>query len=83
MSRHAGLDHAIQAGMTTIPESPRLLTTKDVAKRLSLSPRSVERLRAQGLGPPFIRLGGAVRFDPRDVDAWLAAHRRPQLIRPR
>jgi len=28
-----------------------------------------------GDGPPFIRLGRAVVYDTRDLDAWLAARR--------
>ena len=26
-------------------------------------------------GPPFIRIGRAIRYDVRDLDTWLAQHR--------
>lgn len=50
----------------------RLLTCKEVAQRLGLSERSLERLRISGEGPPFVRLSErrlAYRED--DVIAWL------------
>jgi predicted DNA-binding transcriptional regulator AlpA len=53
-----------------------LLNTRQAAERCSLSPRTLEKLRITGGGPPFIRLGGAVRYQPEDLDAWIASNRR-------
>ena len=48
-----------------------LLLTEDFAAVLKESPRSVERMRSEGTGPPFIKVGRRVLYRPSDVDAWL------------
>ena len=49
---------------------PRLLTVGDVADVLGINERSVRRLVARG-ELTRIRIGGSVRFDPRDVQALI------------
>ena len=53
------------------------LTTRELADRLGVSTRTVERWRASGDGPPFLRLtrGGPVRYPVADVEAWERARR--------
>jgi hypothetical protein len=53
-----------------------LLNTPQAAARCNLSPRTLEKLRVTGGGPPFIRLGGSVRYQVDDLEAWIAAGRR-------
>ena len=54
--------------------SAGLLGVLDVADRLGTSERFVRRLVAERR-VPFHKVGKYVRFDPRDIEAWLAAHR--------
>jgi excisionase family DNA binding protein len=51
---------------TTRHHGDRLLTTRQVAARLQISPRTVRRLAAHGALPP-IHIGRLVRFHPHDV----------------
>jgi excisionase family DNA binding protein len=72
-----------------IPEepstSPGLWTTSQVAKFLHVSLKTVFNLRKKGL--PFVQLGGAVRFDPQEIRAYLSnsrglsSHRLRQIAR--
>ncbi len=55
-------------------EENRLLTVPEVAKRLRLSRGRTYILLAKG-ELPRIRVGGAVRIDARDLEAYLQAHR--------
>jgi excisionase family DNA binding protein len=48
-----------------------LLTARQVAERLSVSPAAVLRWAARGEVPSFKLPGGAVRFDPDALDEWL------------
>jgi predicted site-specific integrase-resolvase len=48
-----------------------LLTPKEAAAFLKVSPRSMERWRNKGTGPKFSRLNGRVRYSMSDVQAWL------------
>ncbi len=61
-----------------IPAHPdALLFTAEAAYLLGLSPRTLEALRLRGGGPPFVAVTPkAVRYRPRDIEAWVAEHMR-------
>jgi predicted DNA-binding transcriptional regulator AlpA len=44
----------------------------DVARRLGTSIRTLERKRADGTGPKFVKVGRLVRYTDRDLDEWIA-----------
>ena len=48
----------------------KLLTVQQVAEYLNVSPRTIRRLRL-----PCVRIGRSVRFERRDVLAWLSARK--------
>jgi predicted DNA-binding transcriptional regulator AlpA len=51
-----------------------LLNERQAAELMSLSVRSLQRLRQSGLGPPYVKLpGGSVRYLPAMTERWLAA----------
>jgi excisionase family DNA binding protein len=62
-----------------------LWTTKEVAKHLHVSLKTVFNLRKKGL--PFVQLGGAVRFVPQEIKDYLvnsrrlSSHRMRQMVR--
>ncbi len=64
------------------PVKRRLLTDPETATYLGVSLSFLRQGRMEGRranrspGPPFIKLGKAIRYDLQDLDAWLAANRR-------
>ena len=50
-----------------------LLTQRDVAAKLGLSERTLERLRSSGAEPKFVKANRSVRYREADLEAWLAA----------
>lgn len=50
----------------------RLLCAGEVAERLQISPRKLWSLTNAG-HIPHVRIGKSVRYDARDLDAWLEA----------
>jgi predicted DNA-binding transcriptional regulator AlpA len=54
--------------------APLYLTQGEVAAHLRLSERTLERLRACGTGPRFVKLGRRVVYRQEDVETWAAAH---------
>jgi len=52
---------------------PVLLTTADLARMLGISPMAVIRRRYRGTLPPAIKVGGSLRWDAKDIQAWLDA----------
>lgn len=47
-----------------------LWTEKDVATFLRLSSSTLRRWRCLRYGPPYIRVGSAIRYRPDEVQAW-------------
>lgn len=54
----------------------RMLRTAEAAEYCGSSASTFEKLRLYGGGPRFVKIGRRVVYDPADLDAWLAAHRR-------
>lgn len=47
------------------------------AEHCGLSVSTLNKLRCKGGGPKFVKItGAAVRYDPNDLDAWIASRRR-------
>jgi excisionase family DNA binding protein len=53
----------------------RTLTVRGAANYLGLSASTLNKLRCTGSGPVYFKLGRAVRYDPQDLDQWLAERR--------
>jgi hypothetical protein len=49
----------------------QLLTTKQTAALIRMSPVTLEIYRGLGAGPPFIRIGRTVRYRRSDLIGWL------------
>ena len=52
------------------------LTTREAAHYLSLSYRTLEKMRLTGLGPRFRKHGRYVRYHIADLDAWSEGRRK-------
>lgn len=59
-----------------IPEPTRLLTATQVAARLTVSRRTLERLISAGDFPPPLKIGRSARFRPEDISTFLEKLRR-------
>ena len=53
----------------------RLLSREEAADYLGLKPQTLAAWAHQGQGPPYLKLGRAVRYDQTDLDGWLAERR--------
>lgn len=56
-------------------QTPRLLTEIQVSRRYQIPAGTLRNYRYLGDGPPFLRLGRAIRYRIEDLEAWLKAHR--------
>lgn len=50
--------------------SPRHLRQADLAQRWGISPRTLERWRWLGGGPPFLKIGARVAYRLEDIEAF-------------
>ena len=53
-----------------------LLNEHEAAERLRLAVTTLRRWRWGSRGPRYVKIGGAVRYDPADLDAFVKAGRR-------
>jgi excisionase family DNA binding protein len=56
-----------------------LLTIEELAELLTVSVGCIRAWRLKGEGPPAIRVGTSLRWDSREVDAWIDARRESRL----
>ncbi len=60
-----------------------LLTTKEAAEYLGVTPRCAEAWRVRGGGPPFVRISArAVRYRLSDLNHWIAQRVRTSTSDP-
>jgi hypothetical protein len=57
------------------PET-ELLTPQEIANYRRCSTRKLDRERAEGRGPAYIRIDGRIFYRRSDVDRFIAAHLR-------
>ncbi len=50
------------------------LNQVELARRLGVSHRTLERWRWQGVGPVFLKIGGRVKYRLEDVEAFENTH---------
>ena len=50
-----------------------LLTEREVARAVRLSPAMLQKLRREGAGPAFVRIGSAVRYPMPALAEWVTA----------
>ena len=69
--------------MTQSPNPERrLLKERDAANILNMEVATLRRWRWAGTGPRFLKIGGAVRYDPEDLSAFIEAGRRRRTFEP-
>lgn len=92
MSTPNGISEAVAAGVELAlakladrptPPTQRWVDARDCGAYIGVSVHTLARWRSDGndSGPPWVRIGGLVRYDLRAVDRWLedgAPQRVPQ-----
>ena len=53
-------------------DTPFLIRERDLAKRWSVSTRTLQRWRVEGFGPAWLWIGGSIRYRMSDILAYEA-----------
>jgi predicted DNA-binding transcriptional regulator AlpA len=59
------------AGDEIVIDGRRLLDERRVAAMLGRSPRTLQRWRTEGKGPPSTKIGREVFYEPNDLQEWI------------
>ena len=51
-----------------------LLTTEQAAWLLGISRKTLERMRVEGRGPKFVKIGRCVRYRQHDLLTWISTN---------
>jgi hypothetical protein len=62
--------------MSPTPTASPYADTRGASDHTTFSTSYLEKLRVVGGGPPFIKVGKAVRYKLADLDTWLAEQKR-------
>lgn len=72
--------HTSKEAIVNLASEPKnsesYFTESEAASLLKVSRRTLQRWRQEGLGLPFRRFGGLVRYARSDIDAWAASQSR-------
>lgn len=68
--------HDERATRTTASAAVLLLTEIQAAEALGLSVRLLQQMRYNGGGPRFAKIGRAVRYPVKELQAWTEEHLR-------
>ncbi len=49
----------------------RFRTTTELANKLGLKPQTLRKWRWQKKGPPYLKIGGKVLYDPEEISVYL------------
>jgi len=69
------LQHSMSVGAAAY-KSTRLLRPKEAAELLSCSTSFLAKGRMRGDGPPFIKIGRAIRYDEAALRQWMKSRQR-------
>jgi hypothetical protein len=61
----------------------KYLTEKSLAKKWGIDFRTLQKWRCQGIGPPFIKIGIAVRYAPESIKKFEEEQMRSATSRSR
>ncbi len=70
----------------TVPA--RLMSERDAARYLGVSRAFLRESRMNGNrrgrtpAPPWVQFGRSIRYDIRDLDAWIAEHKQTPIFAP-
>ena len=68
-------ESALERTIPSEDNSKMFFTTREAAALLTLSPRTLDRYRETGEGPPFFRMGASIRYARSDLMEWAWARR--------
>jgi len=59
----------------------RFVSTKELSQLLCIAESTLRYWRCAGIGPAYVKLGGRIKYDLPDVDAYVRANKRKPSVR--
>ncbi len=68
-------------GTSTAGNGPRLVSTKELSRMWDMPESTLRYWRCAGIGPTYVKLGGRIKYDLADVEAYVRANKRKPSVR--
>jgi hypothetical protein len=65
----------------TTDSGPSLVSTKELSKMWNMPESTLRYWRCAGIGPIYVKLGGRIKYDLADVEAYVRANKRKPSVR--
>jgi hypothetical protein len=65
----------------TTNNGPRLVSPKELSKMWDMPESTLRYWRCAGIGPAYVKLGGRIKYDLADVEAYVRANKRKPSVR--
>jgi len=65
----------------TTPHGHRLVSTKELSKMWDMPESTLRYWRCAGVGPTYVKLGGRIKYDLADVEAYVRANKQKPSVR--
>ena len=65
----------------TTNNGSRLVSTKELSKMWDMPESTLRYWRCAGIGPAYVKLGGRIKYDLADVEAYVRANKRKPSVR--
>jgi hypothetical protein len=66
---------------STTGNGTRLVSTKELSRMWDMPESTLRYWRCAGVGPPYVQLGGRIKYDLADVEAYVRANKRKPSVR--
>jgi Helix-turn-helix domain len=78
----SGKARQLTVGRTgTTDSGPRLVSPKELSKMWDMPESTLRYWRCAGIGPTYVKLGGGIKYDLADVEAYVRANKRKPSVR--
>jgi Helix-turn-helix domain len=72
----------LRVGRTsTTNNGPLLVSTKQLSKMWDMPESTLRYWRCAGIGPAYVKLGGRIKYDLADVEAYVRANKQKPSVR--
>jgi hypothetical protein len=65
----------------TTNKGPLLVSTKELSKMWAMPESTLRYWRCAGIGPAYVKLGGRIKYDLADVEAYVRANKQKPSVR--
>jgi len=80
-NRKASIPELTVGRRGTTNSGPRLISTKELSKMWDMPESTLRYWRCAGIGPTYVKLGGRIKYDLADVEAYVRANKRKPSVR--